>query len=238
MSQWHAGTKFALFGCRPRSLGWHIDELLDPEDVTTFGPGRNTLPIPVYGQDEDGNPFTEAIHDVNWEWPRNKVPDLRPFDNVVVTIGLNLPDEDDPNGVLQMEVNYFGVMALAEEWARLSKPGHFVVVSSNSAHIARSTSRGYCASKAALSMGIRCLARREAKTGPGIFYGWEFGLLTGTPMTSEVLGQLPQGVAPSRIPGAENGLPTDQAARHVVSALRYGWRELNGCMLRVDGGEQ
>ena len=232
MSTWHAGSKVAVFGAREKSLGAHIVETLyyqDDCDVETHGPGR----------DIDG----DLLHDHEFEWSDSCSFTrylLEPYDNVVVTLGINLPDEEDPLGRKQMEVNYFAVMALAEQWARLEKPGHFVAISSNSAHIARSTSIGYCASKAALSMGIRGIGRREAKVTSkhGIFYAWEFGLLAGTPMTDATVAGLPEGVAPSRIPGLQNGLPVDQAARHVCNALRYGWQELNGCTLRLDGGEQ
>lgn len=231
MSTWHAGRKTAVFGARPRSLGNYVTALLDDElgheATDTFGPGRAS----------DGTLF----HTYDFEWKEDTFFSrylLEPYDNVVVTIGLNLPDEEDPLGRKQMEVNYFSVMALAEQWARLGKQGHFVAISSNSAHIARSPSIGYCASKAALSMGIRAIARREARGGGGIFYAWEFGLLAGTQMTADTAERVPAGVPLSRMPGLPHGLPVDQAAQHVVNSLRCGWRELNGCTLRVDAGEQ
>ena len=202
----------AVIGARPQSLGAGIAATLNFEhDIMTIGPNEERLP---------------------WRWPA--ALDLSPYSDVVVTMGLNLSDSEDPGGRAQMEVNYFGPMNLARQWQRLGTPGHFVVISSNSASIARSGSAGYCASKAALSMGLRSLAR---SAGPGVFYGWEFGLLQGTPMTQAVAARLGPDVPLSRIPGAPDGLSVAACAGHVARALVGGGRELNGCMLRIDGGD-
>lgn len=230
MSTWHAGETVAVFGARPKSLGAAIAALIEEESgnqaVDTYGPGRGS----------DGT----SLHDYDFAWHYETTSFsrylLETYDNVVVTIGINLTDEEDPLGRRQMDVNFHCVMALAEQWARLGKLGQFVAISSNSAHIARSPSIGYCASKAALSMGIRSIARREA--GKGIYYAWEFGLLKGTQMTEATLARVPEGGAACRIPAFSDGLPVDLAAQHVYNALKHGWRELNGCTLRVDGGEQ
>lgn len=257
MSEWHAGTRLAIFGARENSLGEAVAHLHDDElglcletEVTTFGPGRTktTAYCDATCDHEKHGPCTEAVHDREWSYDHvgDSLPDLREFDNVVCTIGLNLPDGDDLLGDNQMLVNYHAPLALMNEWARLEKEGHFVVISSNSAHIARSPSLGYCASKAALSMAVRCMAR---KGHPGIFYAWEFGLLEGTPMTAETVQRLQQGQADiinldralpplTRMRGLPNGIPLDQAAGHVYRTLRYGWKELNGTTLRLDAGEQ
>jgi NAD(P)-dependent dehydrogenase (short-subunit alcohol dehydrogenase family) len=238
--QFAAGDTCAVFGALPGSLGAAIEIHLWGLGcaVTTFGPGRvPTGDTFVNGESGEEEPVTEAVHDYEWQWGPGKrvLPDLRPYDNVVVTMGVNLDDAEDPWGFKNMEVNFHGPMALARKWRDLKKPGHFVVVSSNSAHIARSGSAAYCASKAAVSMGLRALAR-DAEVG--VFYGWEFGLLAGTPMTRQVAERLGPDVPLTRMRALPGGIPPEDASSHVVNALRYGWREMNGCMFRVDAGEQ
>lgn len=212
-----------VIGARPGSLGEAIKNRLDLHmmDVVTAG---------VAGEPR----FLDVTQ------PRNIRRELLRAnpDHVICTAGINLPDTQDPLGYKQMAVNYHGVMNVLHEYLELHSDGHFVAVSSNSAHIARSPSVGYCASKAALSMGIRAVARREARKpyAPTI-YAWEFGLLEGTPMTQQGARQVPEGTPLTRMPGLPNGIPVPVAAHHVVGAL-VGGPELNGCTLRIDAGEQ
>lgn len=235
-----AGRSVAVFGALPDSLGDRIarDLSVNEVTVTTIGPGRVVLnPKQV---EEGYEELSEAIHDVEWVWPGHYVdrrvpPDLTDYDNLVITMGVNMTEDEDPWGYKQMEVNYHGPMALAREWQRLGKPGHCVVISSNSAHIARSPSAGYCASKAALSMGIRCVARDSEV---GVFYAWEFGLLEGTPMTADTVRRVGPDVPLTRMRRQPLGIPVADASAHVCNALAHGWHELNGVTLRVDGGEQ
>ncbi len=115
-------------------------------------------------------------------------------------------------------------------------PMHFVAVSSNSAHIARSQSITYCMSKAALSMGIRCAARELAGTWLNV-WGVEPGWLSGTPMSKEVNARFEYGAPRHRIPGDRTVDPA-ALAHFIVGGLRNPYSSLNGCMLRMDGGEQ
>ena len=115
-------------------------------------------------------------------------------------------------------------------------PMHFVAVSSNSAHIARSRSLAYCASKAALSMGIRCAARDLADTWLNV-WGVEPGWLSGTPMSEEVTARIGYGAPVHRIPG-DRTVDPGALAHLIVGGLRNPYSSLNGCMLRLDGGEQ
>lgn len=115
-------------------------------------------------------------------------------------------------------------------------PLHFVAISSNSAHIARSRSLSYCASKAALSMGIRCAARELADTWLNV-YGYEPGWLSGTPMSKEVQDRLGIDVPWHRIPGDRTCDPA-ALAHMIVRNIANWYSSLNGCMLRLDGGEQ
>jgi len=115
-------------------------------------------------------------------------------------------------------------------------PLHFVGVSSNSAHVARSQSLAYCASKAALSMGIRCAARDLASTWLNV-WGVEPGWLSGTPMSKEVNQRFGMGVPRHRIPGDRTVDPS-ALAHMIVRNINNWYSSLNGCMLRLDGGEQ
>jgi len=115
-------------------------------------------------------------------------------------------------------------------------PLHYVAISSNSAHIARSKSLAYCASKAALSMGIRCAARDLAGTWLNV-YGYEPGWLSGTPMSKEVNKRFEYGMPRHRIPGDRTVDPA-ALAHMIVRNVANWYSSLNGCMLRLDGGEQ
>lgn len=115
-------------------------------------------------------------------------------------------------------------------------PLHFVAISSNSARIARSQSLAYCASKAALSMGIRCAARELADTWLNV-YAYEPGWLSGTPMSKEVNARFEYGQPRHRIPGDRTCDPA-ALAHMIVRNLANWYSSLNGCTLRLDGGEQ
>jgi NAD(P)-dependent dehydrogenase (short-subunit alcohol dehydrogenase family) len=177
--------------------------------------------------------------------------------HVICTVGINIPfsiKADEGSYYMRalqasMESNVLLPMGLLSDfttyWAKRRSQwkenwemnrAHFVAISSNSAHIARSRSGPYCASKAALSMALRCAARELAEEEM-VVYGCEPGLLEGTPMTKTsreaFAGEL------HRMPGVppRTGLSTRAIARMVVGNLRAG-RELNGTMIRVDAGEQ
>lgn len=140
------------------------------------------------------------------------------------------------------DVNVEGPMRLLDMWLRIreQKGGgfnldeSFVAISSNSANIARRNSAAYCSSKAALSMALRCAARELG--GAPLVYGYEFGLLAGTPMTAATEQRF--GPSQSRMIGATEGLDKWDAASAVVNNLVAPWQGLNGVMLRLDAGEQ
>lgn len=203
----------------------------------------------------------------NEEVLREFVFTLRPR-NVIVTAGINYGPDDDRylrNGartrvdwyIEHLAVNAVAPMNLYAAWLATyedgSPLGHFIVTSSNSAQIARTQSAAYCASKAALSMAVRCEARELARSPAGqagaVLYGYEPGLLEGTPMTDEVreriVGQAggPAGrVFPQmhRMPGIDQdaGISPEYLGGLIAYNLHFGGRELNGCMFRIDAGEQ
>lgn len=224
-SRFPAGERVLVVGAREGSLGEAVSDILSEHyqvEVMTAG---------ISGEDyllDVTEAFTALPEDIH---------------HVVCTVGINLHDDQDWLGIRQMQINYFGVMRLMQVALRyLPTGGHFVAVSSNSAHIARTGSVGYCSSKAALSMGIRCVARQiskdEQRKERPIVYGWEFGLLEATPMTADVTRRVGPDVPLTRMPGLPNGIPVDVAAQHVCDTLAHGWHELSGVMLRLDAGEQ
>lgn len=159
---------------------------------------------------------------------------------VVCTVGVNIP-----RGIMSGDlaaslmdsfaVNVLGPLNALRMAMGIGSVRQFIAISSNSADIARRGSIPYCSSKAALSMALR-VAAREMAGSDLLVYGYEFGLLMGTPMTREVESKFEGPL--TRIPGAPSGLSTQAAAREVVDRLAHPWQGLNGVMLRLDGGEQ
>jgi NAD(P)-dependent dehydrogenase (short-subunit alcohol dehydrogenase family) len=147
-----------------------------------------------------------------------------------------------------MDVNYFGAMNVLDHWAvqwralgwkaGMHRPT-FVAVSSNSAQLARSRSLAYCASKAALSMAIRCAARELAPHSVNI-WGVEPGWISDTPMSEAVHARIvaeQRGLPNHRIPGGRE-VHRRELGRFIAEHVSHEWDWMNGCMLRLDGGDQ
>ena len=176
----------------------------------------------------------------------NVLETYKPTD-IICTVGINLPDGEPGTFIrnlsLQLQTNVYGPMILLAEamdqWVNRGQlhEYNFVAISSNSAHIARSESAGYCASKAALSIAIRSVARRYAQLRHVRIWGYEPGWINGTPMSDQVRMRLASQTAAHRIP---SGLAVnrDQLARRIVKDVVTWDTALNGCMFRLDGGEQ
>ena len=229
--------RVAVFGAREGSLGEAVANLLrfpgDNHEVTTFG---------AHGED------------VVFIWPDVRTLATQrliaeQFDAIVCTIGVNQPTTLGHSNFDEAMADSYGINVLAPMRILEVALGFqqnlqaFVAVSSNSANIARRGSMAYCASKAALSMAIRCAARDLADGSgygvaaePPLVYGYEFGLLAGTPMTKGTEKQF--GPSQTRIPGHPQGLSADRAALAIVRNLTHPWEGLNGALLRLDGGEQ
>lgn len=172
-------------------------------------------------------------------------------DVVLYTAGVNIPrelsDEDFFTSIrTEVDVNYLGAMATLQVWLDLHPEfpvyhKQFVAVSSNSAHIARSPSLGYCASKAALSMGIKTAARWVSKKNPEdhpSIWGVEPGFIGGTPMSIGTEADLEPGL-PHRIPdgySVEKGWLAFFLADSLVD--NDNGALFHGQMIRIDGGEQ
>jgi NAD(P)-dependent dehydrogenase (short-subunit alcohol dehydrogenase family) len=158
-------------------------------------------------------------------------------DHVLCTIGRNesLEEYGGPlEGWLQdlFDANVTTPMSLLSTWLECDPPkgGHYVVISSNSAHIPRSQSMAYCATKAALSMAVRCAARDLQKADFDLtVYGWEPGLVKGTPMSD--------GKGGTRMLGLPQGISRRSLAHQIVGALAFGGAEYSGTLIRLDNGE-
>lgn len=162
---------------------------------------------------------------------------------VVCTVGKNEARDGQSLGAWMSDhffVNVTGPMRLLDAWLMAGGHGEgsqYVAISSNSAHIARRGSTAYCASKAALSMALRVRAR-EIGGDPVVVYGYEPGLLANTPMTEEVRQRFEGPLSRMQGSGLDKGLNPYRLAGMVVCNLALGGAELNGCMLRIDAGEQ
>lgn len=170
--------------------------------------------------------------------------------HVVCTVGINEPQEGvDPLHWYRkhLEVNAIGPLRLLDafaEWAQgqlseTSGPRHYVAISSNSAFLPRTASAAYCASKAALSQGIRVEGREACGGDRGwVAYGYEPGLLAGTPMTADSEARFSGALHRMRGERVARGIAPEALAEVVVSNLRgLGGPMLNGTLVRFDGGE-
>jgi NAD(P)-dependent dehydrogenase (short-subunit alcohol dehydrogenase family) len=179
---------------------------------------------------------TQVKRSLNWIMP----------DTIFYCAGVNVSDEQGLAYAadIQMQVNYMGFVLITDHFQQEGAPNGIpraIAVSSNSAHIARSRSAGYCASKAALSMFVRAEGRRAARDRDGMMWGYEPGWLENTPMSRRIerdLGDLPK----HRIPSGASISPVWLASRMVgdwEASLRFpdGF-PLDGTMTRYDGGEQ
>lgn len=224
-----------VVGSRPNSLGSAVRDLLQNRGLRTATAGVSGE---MFHMDiTDPARIAETINAV------------RPS-QVVCTVGINesfsLRAEGLAGGLEKhLAVNTTGVISLLQEWLHMMettevgttyRPKQFVAISSNSAHIARRQSIAYCASKAALSMALRCAAREIAGEGY-LVYGYEPGLLAGTPMTAGSVDAFPGAL--HRMPGVKpEGLSTLDFANTIVANLIHPNLALHGTMLRLDAGEQ
>lgn len=214
---------------------------------------RSHMFATIQGYDIQGGPPAAAIRYFDIGSRRQIIDAIErecPTD-IVCTVGVNSPEgqlgELRDSMSIHFKVNCWGPMLLLQEaldlWLERWRPGqvpetgfNFCAVSSNSAQIARSQSAGYCASKAALSMALRCVARRVAGDMDTKIWGYEPGFLSDTPMSKRTAEQFPE-VPLHRIPSGE-GIPAGELADRIVADVINAQLSMNGCMFRIDGGEQ
>lgn len=228
-------ARLLVVGARPASLGAAIVRTADAAGLSVATAGVN------------GEAWHLDLNQMNHADVVRILEEVRP-DHVVCTVGVNYGREVVSTPRLwyvdHFTVNAFLPLLLLEafeDYLRDDVDGppyrHYVAVSSNSARIPRTASAAYCASKAALSMGIRVRAREVGRSGsPLVVYGYEPGLLAGTPMTAAVEERW-GGATLHRMPGVRPaGIDPASVARMMVDNLNGG-RELNGCLIPVDAGE-
>lgn len=232
-----------VLGAREGSIGHFVARQAANEwggdwSVTTAGPTSESVNIDLT------NPLDEFTKE-----SINAIVALKPWRSVICTIGVNSEGVLDGKGQAltaldnDFQINVLAPLAILERWLRYwetSDEGatnlHFVVISSNSAHVPRSTGLPYNTTKAALSMAIRCVARDIGRRDPRIsVYSYEPGWVSGTPMSRSIEGRLPAGMAPTRTPG-NRMLTREDLAKMIVNNLELG-HALNGSTIRVDGGE-
>lgn len=175
---------------------------------------------------------------------------LRP-DIVVCTAGINKP-ADIGSARLRVGLmdslahNVLGPMMILQEFvvsalrpSRADMVKRFVAISSNSARIPRRGSMPYCASKAALSMALRVAARELAEAQKGVaVWGYEPGLLAGTPMTEQTRRDYGTTEPLHRMPGVGlEGIPVADLAQQIVQDISTFSVAHNGLMIPFDAGE-
>lgn len=233
-----SGTRVLVVGARPYSLGGALLTALEARGYEAVAAG-------ITGEAHHLDLVVDGM-------PRiREVLELVGPQHVFCTMGMNLVDFGalDPFEWyrVHLEANVIGPMRLLAAWRAVlaeattsSALHHYVAVSSNSATVPRQGSAAYCASKAALSQALRCAAREESGGDARglVVYGYEPGLLAGTPMTERTAEQLP-GVPLTRMRGwrLSEGVPPGALADLMVTGLTMG-ASLNGVLVPFDGGER
>lgn len=220
-----------IVGAKPQSLGGAVS-------LEYIHRGHPTSLAGVSGEGSYLNVHEEEAVDIFFE-------SREMFDHVICTVGVNKeshPDQDGWIDRVQQDFmdNVIGPLRVFDAWIanlhvnNVATPT-FVFVSSNSAQIARSRSVGYCSSKAALSMASRSLGRYFAQDGISI-WAVEPGWIDDTPMSKEVEQRLSPRVAAHRIP-SKLGVPRKEIASFIYHTAMNN-PSANGCVFRLDGGEQ
>lgn len=230
-----------VIGAREGSLGSAVAKAAKASGaiVVTAGIHDEEVPLDVRAPEQVNHVFamhrwSNVIYTAGVNAPTTMLPEKPPTNADVLHLSSHFADT--------MAVNFTGAMTSLYSWLNHFDSGHrntdsFVVIGSNSAHIPRTRSSAYGASKAALSIGIRSVAREIARDPrwKGGIYGYEPCWIDGTPMSDEVRSWLDAGQAPHRIPGG-HGLDRDTFAQFIMLNLLLpdSGKVLHGSMLRVD----
>lgn len=256
MNETLLGPRLLIIGAAPHSLGEAVATVARTgvwsfEKVATAGitPASENIPHGVY---EDYKLDVRNSGSIN-EILGAVCPDI-----VVCTVGINEPSSIESSylGLVLQEafsINVIGVLEVLRHFMKRPGSGYwndgnggtskkFVAISSNSARIPRRRSLAYCASKAALSMALRVAARELAGAEPSCqVWGYEPGLLAGTPMTTateQFFGEGDPETVLHRMPGfPAGGLNPVQLAQQIVNDVANYTPALNGVMIPFDGGE-
>lgn len=230
-----------VVGARDHSLG---------AAVATYA---HTGGYDVYKAGISGEAVQLDLSDTVTGWPRltNVLANLQP-QHIVCTVGFNMPQPHE-SGKEELndwwrwhyETNAMMPLRLLDAWLsamdrkdyeRHMSPRHYVAISSNSARLPRSQSAAYCASKAALSMALRVRAREE-KAQRCTIYGYEPGLLDGTPMTAKSRQAFAGSLTRMRPDTLVEGARVADLAQLIVGNLAHEGQALNGVLLPYDADE-
>lgn len=230
--------RLLVLGARKDSLGAHIatvaaqahrDIWPEVDSVETAGVSGETYEMDITEADQ----VADVILNNTWT-------------DIVCTVGC----PELHGGMFEtIAINGVYPLVVMDVWcnllARVVDANHvtWVNISSNSARIPRSVSPGYCAGKAALSMGTEAIARREAKLNsqldgsfPSVrIWGYEPGFIVGTPM-STVNGAALEGPM-HRMPDGRSGLNVHHLASMIVHDIAYNSNVMMGRMHRFDAGD-
>lgn len=176
---------------------------------------------------------------------RETLANLQPK-HIVCTVGFNMvgpPVGIDPFDWYRwhMETNCIAPMRLLEAWTQAleevgtDSAGHYVAISSNSARLPRTRSAAYCASKAALSMALRVRAREVS--GAPVIYGYEPGLLRGTPMTRKASEAIDGPMTRMKPKALRDGIDPYDLAKFIVETLGHNGLALNGSLIPYSADE-
>lgn len=233
--------RLLVIGCQPRSLGEALvgEARTGPYEfsaVITAGLRTGSAPEEYLLNVRSENSIKETLGKVE--------PDI-----IICTVGVNEPATIVERYLpLRMNdafaTNVIGPMEVLRHFLSCEGSGawngsvrrKFIAISSNSARIPRRGSLPYCASKAALSMALRVAARELAGTDTMV-WGYEPGLLAGTPMTESTeqtfglhgLHRMP-GVGPE-------GLLVGAVAAAIIADVANPSPAFNGTLIPLDAGE-
>jgi len=233
-----------VLGAESGSIGRGVEDLASKGgdwNVTTVG--RTIEDHTIDMSNPEDQMVKSFIEDVIWE---------RPWHAVVSTLGVNResfvgsPSVIDPVKMMlhDYKVNTLAPLAWLNEWliywneneSIRAQNLHFAAISSNSAHVPRSTGASYCSSKSALSMALRCVARDVGRRDQRVsVYAYEPGWVDGTSMSREVRDRIPQNIPATRAPG-DRKLSRADITHMIVANLNFG-HAINGSIIRVDAGE-
>ncbi len=213
-------------------IGAAVAELIDGVDAVVWRPDSNELNINMPNR------------------VRNYITLHGPFSHIVYSAGVNqlqwIRNYPNVNTLDRtFDTNVFGFLSVVSEHLNVfpSAPCSVVAVSSDAATIPMRGSLAYCASKAALDMSIKVMARELAPLWR--VNGVAPGMVEGTPMTEYIDRTIPGFRGWSEEYALEyerSSVPTGRRARldEVAGTIRwvlFGPEQLTGEIVRINGGK-
>lgn len=168
-----------------------------------------------------------------------------PFDGIVYSAGINMLDWVEDLSTINMNMIYdVNVTGLVRVIRSCPETQRIVVVGSDAAHRPMRTSLAYCASKAALEMAVKVIAREHASDGFAINIVAP-GMTDDTEMTRYIDARVPEVrdwspeharlYESSQIPMGRRAQP-HEIAEVIVNTMFTNTSYLNGAVIEVNGG--